>query len=104
MSRVSLGLGTCTVVFNGTAKLYNIAYTEVVNGVPVAKKVYAAGVTSYTVKNVAAQSLLVVGINGSGSITTAGGATDMGIFYSTSRAFEIDASNGATVTITIPSA
>lgn len=104
IGRVTLEMCSCTVVFNGTCKLYNIAYTEAVNGVPVARKVYAAGSTSYTLENVATQSLLVVGINGSGSITTAGGATDMGIFYSTSRAFNINAVNGATVTITIPSA
>lgn len=104
MGRVTLEMCSCTVKFNGTAKLYNIAYTEAVNGVPVARKVYVAGATNYTLENVATQSILLVGINGSGTISTAGGATDMGIFYSTSRAFSINAYNGATVTITIPSA
>ena len=76
MDRINLEMRRCTVKFTGTAKLYNIAYTEVVNGIPVARKVYVAGATSYTLENVAAQSILVVGINGSGTITTTGGASD----------------------------
>ena len=104
MGRVTLEMCSCTVVFNGTCKLYNIAYTEAVNGVPVARKVYAAGATSYTLNNVATQSLMVVGINAHGAISVSGGVTDMGVMFSTSNAFNINTGNGSTVTINIASA
>lgn len=95
---------TCTVVFNGACKLYNIAYIAVSGGKLVAKQVYAAGVTNYTLNNVSCQSVLVVGINANGGATVSGGVTDMGILFSTSHTFGIDTTAGSTVTITIASA